>query len=148
MGDEMKRWQGLAVSIFLLIGVEGAMLYLDSPAVAAQQGVHGGQVRVIQPYAFELLVANGQLQVWVADPKGRPVSPTEVSAKAIVITGPPVATPYVLELSAGSDHLVARDSRITPANDMRVMLNTTIKGETLFVKYWDVPPTGNVCVGV
>lgn len=144
----MKRWQGLAVSIFLLIAVEGAMLYFDGTAAAVKQGTHGGQVRVIQPYVFELLVTNGRLQVWVADPKGRPISPAEVSVKAIVFTGPPVATPYVLELSAGNDHLVARDSRLTPGNDMRIMLNTSIKGETLFVKYWEVPPTGNICVGV
>lgn len=146
---EMKSWRGLAMSILLLASLEGALLYFDGPVKAAGHGLHGGQVRVIQPYIFELLVKNGELQVWVTDRNGRPISSADASAKAIIISGPPVASPYVLNLSSGgSHHLVARDSRIRQGNDMRIMLNTSIKGETLFVKYWDVPATGNVCVGV
>lgn len=146
---EMKSWQGLVISILLLASLEGALFYFDEPTKAVKDGLHGGQVHVIQSYIFELLIRNGELQVWVTDRNGQHISSEDVSAKAIVISGPPVASPYVLNLSSGGGHnLVARDSRIRQDNDMRIMLNTYIRGEALFVKYWDVQTTGNVCIGI
>jgi hypothetical protein len=71
------------------------------PHSEQQPAPHGGQVRPVGPYRFELVAGRDELTLYVADQSGNPIPSAGGTAKAIVMTG---KKRWVLILSSAGDN--------------------------------------------
>jgi hypothetical protein len=95
--------------------------------LATIKGAHGGQIRMAEMYHFEVVVANGELQVWVTD-HGNQAIPTEgASGSAVILAG--TAKLNVDLAPAGENRLRAKDKRIVAASNGRIALTVSMKGQ-------------------
>ncbi|MEW6611159.1 MAG: hypothetical protein ACOY5C_06525 [Pseudomonadota bacterium] len=91
------------------------------------QGAHGGQLRAVGLYHMELVVRNGELQVWMTDHGNQPQSTAGAEGTATVV-GP--GGRILVKLSPTGEHgLAGKDARIQPSQDLRVIVTVAMKGQ-------------------
>jgi hypothetical protein len=101
-------------------------LCLPAPALAhddatldAMATPHGGQMRMAGPYHYELVVAPGELRVYLSDHADQPVPSQGVSGNAVVLSGGKATVPLA---PAGDNRLQGRgDFAVAP--DMKVVVS-------------------------
>ncbi|WP_310446708.1 hypothetical protein [Thiobacillus sp.] len=95
--------------------------------LATVKGAHGGMLRMVEMYHFELVMKDGEAHVWVTDHGDTPQSTKGAIATLRVINGNDAFS--VTLKPAGSNELMIRDARIKPRKGTRLVLTVSMKGE-------------------
>lgn len=113
----MKR--SLAALLALALSVPA--LAHDDATLDTLPSPHGGQLRMAGPYHFELVVGEGQLQVYLSDHADTPVSSQGVSGNAVVLSGAKATIP----LAPAGENLLQGTGGFAPGPDMKVVVSLT-----------------------
>src|SRR3569832_1079881 len=121
-----RRW---IACLWLLsaLGLPTAALAHSNEYLATIKGDHGGLLRMAEMYHFELVVKDGEAQVWVTDHGDTPQSTQGASASLRFIAGTQAMT--VKLNPSGANELAGKDSRIRLAAGTRILLTVTMKGQ-------------------
>lgn len=118
----------------VVVGTFIGLPLLTGPALAHSneyletiKGSHGGQVRMAEMFHFEVVVKDREFQVWVTDHGDKAISTEGANGVATLLLGTEKVT--VNLTPDGENRLVAKDSRIKSAADIRVSLTVTMKGQ-------------------
>lgn len=108
-------------------GIAGTAWAHSNEYLETVVGSHGGQVRMVEAYHFEVVVKNGEVRVWVTDHADQPVSTDGASGSVVLVNG--AGTVQVKLFPAGDNRLAGKDSRVTQGNDTKMILTVAMKGE-------------------
>lgn len=95
--------------------------YLDS-----QPSPHGGQVRMVGNYHFELVLGDHQLLVYVTDHAGQPIAVAGATGSAMVLAN---KTKTTVTLKPAEDNILKGEGKFTTAPDMKVVVSMTLPGQ-------------------
>ena len=119
----------LIAGIFLM-----ALLSLPPPAwahsneyLSTVKGAHGGMLRMVEMYHFELVMKDGEAHVWVTDHGDAPQSTKGAMATLRVINGNDAFSVYLKPTR--SNELMIKDARIKPRKGTRIVLTVSMNGE-------------------
>ncbi|MHB1174001.1 MAG: hypothetical protein ACYCZJ_02610 [Sulfuriferula sp.] len=132
--DHHSQWllQRYLHGLVLLIGLTLVSLPLPAPAHSNEyldtiKGDHGGKLRMAEQYHFEMLLANGEVHMWVTDHADRPQSTMGAAGNVKLVTDTGIVA--VKLTPSGANSLVGKNSRIQPAGLMRAVATVTMKGQ-------------------
>ncbi|WP_296892495.1 hypothetical protein [Thiobacillus sp.] len=127
------RWIA-CLGLLSALGLPTAALAHSNEYLATIKGDHGGLLRMVEMYHFELVVKEGEVQVWATDHGDVPQSTQGANASLRFIAGTQTLT--VKLNPAGTNELVGKDSRIRLAASTKIVLTVTMKGQKpLQVRY-------------
>lgn len=96
--------------------------------LATIKGAHGGMLRMAEMYHFELVVKDGEAQVWVTDHGDTP-QPTKGAVSTLrFLTANGGFSVYLAP--TGKNELVVKDARIKARKGTRMVLTVSMNGET------------------
>ena len=121
-----RRWIA-CLGLLSALGLPTAALAHSNEYLATIKGDHGGLLRMAEMYHFELVVKDGEAQVWVTDHGDTPQSTQGASASLRFIAGTQAMT--VKLNPAGANELVGKDSRIRLVAGTRILLTLNMKGQ-------------------
>lgn len=111
-----------------------AWLCLSIPAgahsneyLATVKGAHGGMLRMVEMYHFELAVKDGEARVWVTDHGDVPQSTKGAVGMLRIVDGNDAFSVYMAP--TGSNELMIKDARIKASKGIRLVLIVTMDGE-------------------
>lgn len=116
------------------LAMPGVALAHSNEYLATIKGDHGGMLRMVDMYHFELVVKDGEVRVWVTDHGDTAQATQGADGSLRLLTG---ASSITVKLKPeGANELVGRDSRIRAAAGTRIILTVAMKGQTpLQVRY-------------
>lgn len=95
--------------------------------LATIKGAHGGMLRMVEMYHFELVMKDGEAHVWVTDHGDAPQSTKGAIATLRVINGNDAFSVYLKPTN--SNELMIKDARIKPRKGTRMVLTVSMNGE-------------------
>ena len=95
--------------------------YLDS-----QPSPHGGQVRMVGNYHFELVVEEKHLTVYVTDHAGQPVAVKDATGQATVLVN---KTKETVVLKPEGENVLKGEGQLTLDPEMKVIVSITFSGQ-------------------
>src|SRR3569623_1029645 len=115
------------LGLLAALGLPTVALAHSNEYLATIKGDHGGLLRMAEMYHFELVVKDGEAQVWGTDHGDTPQSTQGANASLRFIAGTQAMT--VQLTTVGANELVGKDSRIRLAAGTRIILTVTMKGQ-------------------
>lgn len=95
--------------------------------LAAIKGAHGGMLRMAEMYHFELVVKDGEAQVWVTDHGDAPQSTRGTAGTLRFITQNGGFSVWLAP--TGSNELVIKDARIKARKGTKMVLTVSMNGK-------------------
>lgn len=95
--------------------------------LATVKGAHGGMLRMVEMYHFELLMKDGEARVWVTDHGDTPQSTKGAVGILRVIAGNDAFSVYMAPI--GNNELLIKDARIKTGKGTKLVLVITMNGE-------------------
>ncbi len=95
--------------------------------LATIKGVHGGMLRMVEMYHFELVMKDGEAHVWVTDHGDTPQSTKGAVATLRVVNGTDTFSVYLKPVN--SNELMSKDAQIKPRKGTRMVLTVSMNGE-------------------
>lgn len=95
--------------------------------LATVKGAHGGMLRMVEMYHFELVMKDGEARVWVTDHGDTPQSTKGAVGILRVISGNDAFSVYMAPI--GNNELLIKDARIKPRKGTKLVLVITMNGE-------------------
>jgi len=90
-------------------------------------GAHGGKLRMAEQYHFEMVLANGEVRMWVTDHGDNPQSTSGATGNVKLITSEGIVT---VELIPGDENtLIGKDSKVNYGASVKVIATITMKGQ-------------------
>ncbi len=118
-----------AIRIFLmaLLGLPILAWAHSNEHLATMKGAHGGMLRMAGNYHFELLIKNGEANVWVTDHGDVPQATKGAVSTLRIVSGNQT---FSLSMApTGSNGLAIKDARIRPEKGMKLVLTVSMNGE-------------------
>lgn len=95
--------------------------------LATVKGAHGGMLRMVEMYHFELVMKDGEAHVWVTDHGDTPQSTKGAVGILRVISGNDAFSVYMAP--TGNNELLIKDARIKPRKGTKLVLVITMNDE-------------------
>lgn len=99
-------------------------------------GAHGGKLRMaeqdhpghpVSVNIFEMVLANGEVRMWVTDHGGNPQSTSGATGNVKLITSEGIVT--VELIPGGENTLIGKDSKVNYGASVKVIATITMKGQ-------------------
>ena len=90
-------------------------------------GTHGGKLRMVEQYHFEMVLANGELRVWVSDHGDKPQSTAGAIGNVKLVTEAGVVN--VNLTPSGANGLAGKDPKIRANGQVKAVATVTMKGQ-------------------
>lgn len=108
-------------------GLPLAVLAHSNEYLETITGAHGGKLRMAEQYHFEMVLANGELRVWVTDHSNNPQSTVGAAGNVKLVTEDGNIT--VNLIPSGANLLVGKDTKIRANTSVKAIASVTMKGQ-------------------
>ena len=112
---------------FVLAGLPPAVLAHSNEYLETITGAHGGKLRMVEQYHFEMVLANGELRMWVTDHGDKPQSTVGATGNVKLVTEAGVVN--VNLTPSGVNGLAGRDPKIRANSQAKAVVTVTMKGQ-------------------
>ena len=113
----------LALALFFS---QGAFAHSDE-YLDTQTAPHGGQLRMVQQYHYELVVKANEVSVYVTDHGGKKIDTRGATGTATLLSGKSKAN---VKLSPAGDNQMKGSGQFALAPDMKVVVSIALAGQT------------------
>ena len=108
-----------------LIFSQGAFAHSDE-YLDTQTAPHGGQLRMVQQYHYELVVKAGEVSVYVTDHAGKKFDTRGATGTATLLSGKSKAS---VKLTPAGDNQMKGSGKFELAPDMKVVVSIALAGQ-------------------
>lgn len=113
----------LALALFFS---QGAFAHSDE-FLDTQTAPHGGQLRMVEQYHFELVVKANEVSVYITDHAGKKIDAQGATGTAIILSSKSKAS---VKLVPAGDNQMKGSSKFELAPDMKVVVSVALSGQT------------------
>lgn len=115
-----------SVLALALLFTHGAFAHTDE-YLDTQTAPHGGQLRMVQQYHYELVVKANEVSVYVTDHGGKKFDTRGATGTAILLSGKSKAS---VQLTPAGDNQMKGSGKFELAPDMKVVISVALAGQT------------------
>lgn len=121
----MKYLKPSVLALALLFS-QGAFAHSDE-YLDTQTAPHGGQLRMVQQYHYELVVKANEVSVYITDHAGKKIDTRGATGTATVLSGKSKAS---VQLTPAGDNQMKGAGKFELAPDMKVVVSIALAGQT------------------
>ncbi len=115
-----------SVLAWALLFSQGAFAHTDE-YLDTQIAPHGGQLRMVQQYHYELVVKADEVSVYVTDHGGKKFNTRGATGTATLLSGKSKAS---VQLTPAGDNQMRGSGKFELAPDMKVVVSVALAGQT------------------
>ena len=115
-----------SVLAWALLFSQGAFAHTDE-YLDTQIAPHGGQLRMVQQYHYELVVKADQVSIYVTDHGGKKFDTRGATGTATLLSGKNKAS---VQLTPAGDNQMKGSGKFELAPDMKVVVSVALAGQT------------------
>jgi len=112
---------------FVLAGLPSAVLAHSNEYLETLTGTHGGKLRMAEQYHFEMVLANGELRLWVTDHGDNPQATAGATGNVKLVTEAGIIT--VNLTPGGANLLLGKNPKIRANAPVKAIATVTMKGQ-------------------
>ncbi|HUX31566.1 MAG TPA: hypothetical protein VMV78_13225 [Thiobacillus sp.] len=109
-----------------LLFTQGAFAHSDE-YLDTQTAPHGGQVRMVQQYHYELVVKANEVSVYITDHAGKEIGAQGATGTATILSSKSKAS---VKLVPAGDNQMKGSGKFELAPDMKVVVSIALPGQT------------------
>lgn len=117
----------LLLFCFALASLPATLLAHSNEYLETITGAHGGKLRMAEQYHFEMVLANGEMRMWVTDHGDTPQTTAGATGNVKLITEAGIVT--IKLTPGGANTLIGKDPKVNPAASAKVIATVTMKGQ-------------------
>lgn len=121
----MKYLKPSVLALTLLYS-QGAFAHSDE-YLDTQTAPHGGQLRMVQQYHYELVVKADEVSVYITDHAGKNIDTRGATGTATLLSGKNKAS---VKLAPSGDNQMKGSGKFELAPDMKVVVSIALAGQT------------------
>lgn len=121
----MKYLKPSVLALTMLFS-QGAFAHSDE-YLDTQTAPHGGQLRMVQQYHYELVVKANEVSVYVTDHDGKKFDTRGATGTATLLSGKSKAS---VKLTPAGDNQMKGSGKFELAPDMKVVVSIALAGQT------------------
>lgn len=115
-----------SVLALTLIFSQGAFAHSDE-YLDTQTAPHGGQLRMVQQYHYELVVKADEVSVYITDHAGKKFDTRGATGTATLLSG---KSKISVQLTPAGDNQMKGSGKFELAPDMKVVVSVALAGQT------------------
>lgn len=120
----MKYLKPSVLALALLFS-QGAFAHSDE-YLDTQTAPHGGQVRMVQQYHYELVVKANEVNVYITDHNGKKIDTHGATGTATLLSGKSKTS---VKLTPAGDNQMKGSGQFALAPDMKVVVSVALSGQ-------------------